>query len=168
MSSSVELLAQRSGFKPTPSSIPPPNVTPRTHVPISKLPVSFSPLNPIQFLLRAALICPDKLAIAHPNVKHPVYYTYGTWCVFFSEGLVEILHFVPSRLISSALLFCVDVLRVHESLYRTQRIQNLAYALIERGIKPGDRVVVVAPNCPMIAVCHFESTFPRRLRITGV
>ena len=35
---------------------------------------------------------------------------------------------------------------------RAQRIQNLAYALIERGIGPGNRVVVVAPNCPMIAV----------------
>jgi acyl-CoA synthetase (AMP-forming)/AMP-acid ligase II len=43
---------------------------------------------------------------------------------------------------------------------RAQRVQNLAYALIETGIQPGDRVVVVAPNCPMIAVrirVHFRA-----------
>ncbi|KAL0575992.1 hypothetical protein V5O48_005992 [Marasmius crinis-equi] len=33
----------------------------------------------------------------------------------------------------------------------TQRVQNLAYALIKAGIKPGDRVAVIAPNSPMIA-----------------
>ncbi|KAL5495475.1 hypothetical protein ACEPAI_938 [Sanghuangporus weigelae] len=32
-----------------------------------------------------------------------------------------------------------------------QRIQNLAYALIWSGIKPGERVAVVAPNIPMMA-----------------
>ncbi|KAF8489608.1 acetyl-CoA synthetase-like protein [Gautieria morchelliformis] len=36
-----------------------------------------------------------------------------------------------------------------------QRIQNLAYALLEAGIRPGDRVAVIAPNCPMIADAHF-------------
>jgi acyl-CoA synthetase (AMP-forming)/AMP-acid ligase II len=29
---------------------------------------------------------------------------------------------------------------------RSQRIQNLAYALIQAGIQPGDRVAVIAPN----------------------
>ena len=29
---------------------------------------------------------------------------------------------------------------------RAQRIQNLAYALLEAGINPGDRVGVIAPN----------------------
>ncbi|KAG8936888.1 hypothetical protein FRC02_009978 [Tulasnella sp. 418] len=32
-----------------------------------------------------------------------------------------------------------------------QRVQNLAYALIRYGIRPGDRVAVIAPNCPLIA-----------------
>ncbi|KAF8559224.1 acetyl-CoA synthetase-like protein [Imleria badia] len=36
-----------------------------------------------------------------------------------------------------------------------QRIQNLAYALIQAGILPGDRVAVLAPNSPMIADAHF-------------
>lgn len=35
-----------------------------------------------------------------------------------------------------------------------QRIQNLAYALIEAGIRPGDRVAVIAPNSPLIADAH--------------
>lgn len=30
--------------------------------------------------------------------------------------------------------------------FRAQRIQNFAYALINAGIKPGDRVAVIAPN----------------------
>lgn len=29
---------------------------------------------------------------------------------------------------------------------RAQRIQNLAYALIQAGVTPGDRVAVIAPN----------------------
>ncbi|QRW19059.1 AMP binding enzyme [Rhizoctonia solani] len=37
-----------------------------------------------------------------------------------------------------------------------QRVQNLAYALKRvHGIKPGDRVAVIAPNCSMIADAHF-------------
>ncbi|KDQ63757.1 hypothetical protein JAAARDRAFT_148420 [Jaapia argillacea MUCL 33604] len=36
----------------------------------------------------------------------------------------------------------------------TQRVQNLAYALIEAGIKPGDTVACIAPNSPMIADAH--------------
>ncbi|KAL4244846.1 hypothetical protein ABKN59_001560 [Abortiporus biennis] len=36
----------------------------------------------------------------------------------------------------------------------TQRIQNLAYALIEAGIRPGDRVALIAPNSPVIAEAH--------------
>ncbi|PCH37800.1 acetyl-CoA synthetase-like protein [Wolfiporia cocos MD-104 SS10] len=35
-----------------------------------------------------------------------------------------------------------------------QRVQNLAYALIQAGIKPGDRVAVISPNSPMIADAH--------------
>lgn len=27
-----------------------------------------------------------------------------------------------------------------------QRVQNLAYALIQAGIQPGDRVAIIAPN----------------------
>jgi acyl-CoA synthetase (AMP-forming)/AMP-acid ligase II len=33
----------------------------------------------------------------------------------------------------------------------TQRVQNLAYALLKAGLKPGDRLAVVAPNTPMMA-----------------
>jgi acyl-CoA synthetase (AMP-forming)/AMP-acid ligase II len=59
------------------------------------------------FLLRAAQIYPNKVALVHPDVKQPSAYTFQTWA---------------------------------------QRSQNLAYALIQAGIQPGDRVAVVAPN----------------------
>lgn len=43
---------------------------------------------------------------------------------------------------------CFSMVRVdgHSARDRTQRVQNLAYALIKFGIKPGDRVAVIAPN----------------------
>ncbi|KAJ7107624.1 hypothetical protein C8R43DRAFT_905737 [Mycena crocata] len=103
-----------SAFTPTPASIPPPNPGLALRQP-KGLPVHFQPLNPIQFLLHAAEVVPDKLALAHPDVKHPVFYSFAVWC---------------------------------------QRIQNLAYALIQAGIKPGDRVAVIAPNSPLIADAH--------------
>jgi len=101
-------------FKPTPESVPPQDVVHRLRSP-KNIPVYLQPLNPLSFLLRAAHIYPNKLAISHPDVKHPVHYSYTVW---------------------------------------TQRIQNLAYALIEAGIQPGDRVAVIAPNSPVIADAH--------------
>jgi acyl-CoA synthetase (AMP-forming)/AMP-acid ligase II len=55
------------------------------------------------FLLRAALIYPDKPALVHANAA----YLFAQWA---------------------------------------QRVQNLAYALINAGVRPGDRVAVIAPN----------------------
>lgn len=78
--------------------------------------MNFTPLNPVSFILRAASIYPDKVALTHQDVSYPVVYTFAVWA---------------------------------------QRIQNLAYALIEAGIRPGDRVAVIAPNCPLIADAHF-------------
>ncbi|KZT30376.1 acetyl-CoA synthetase-like protein [Neolentinus lepideus HHB14362 ss-1] len=101
-------------FSPTPESVPPPNALYRLKPP-EGLPVHIHPLNPLDFVLRAAQIYPDKIALAHPDVERPVYYTYAVWA---------------------------------------QRIQNLAYALIQAGIRPGDRVAVIAPNCPLIADIH--------------
>ncbi|KAJ6519629.1 acetyl-CoA synthetase-like protein [Mycena sanguinolenta] len=100
-----------SNFRPTPASLPPPNAGLVLRQP-KGLPANFQPLNPLQFILRAAEIYPDKLALLHSDVKYPVAYSFAVWC---------------------------------------QRIQNLAYALIKAGIKPGDRVAVIAPNSPMIA-----------------
>lgn len=82
MSPSLELLAQKSGFRPTPSSLPPSLPGTRLDIPTESLPVHNTPLNPIQFLLRAALICPGKLAIAHPNVRDPAFYSYSVWYVY--------------------------------------------------------------------------------------
>ncbi|KAF8332389.1 acetyl-CoA synthetase-like protein [Cantharellus anzutake] len=107
-------LFHSSPFKPTPESIPPKHVVYRMNMP-SPVPAHITPLNPIHFLLRAALICPDKLAIAHPGPPNPAFYTFADWA---------------------------------------QRVQNLAYALIEAGIQPGERVAVIAPNTPMIADAH--------------
>ncbi|KAJ7357168.1 AMP-dependent synthetase and ligase [Mycena albidolilacea] len=103
-----------STFSPTPASIPP--KSPRLALRQPKgLPANFQPLNPLQFILRAAEIYPDKLALVHSDVKYPVHYSFAVWC---------------------------------------QRIQNLAYALIQAGINPGDRVAVIAPNSPLIADAH--------------
>ena len=37
--------------------------------------------NPLAFVLRAAQIYPNKLAIIHPDVEHPVAYSYAVWYV---------------------------------------------------------------------------------------
>jgi len=71
-------LSAPAPFEPTPSSVPPPGVRYRIKLPPG-LPVNITPLNPIQFLLRAALIQPDKIAIRHPDVEHPVEYSYAVW-----------------------------------------------------------------------------------------
>lgn len=103
-------------FEPTAESIAPAGVRYRIGLSQQTLRnVNFTPLNPLSFLLRAALIYPDHIAISHPNSPQPVEYTYRVW---------------------------------------VQRVQNLAYALIQSGIKPGDRVAVIAPNCPLIADAH--------------
>ncbi|KAH7883728.1 acetyl-CoA synthetase-like protein [Phlebopus sp. FC_14] len=104
-----------ANFRPTPESIPPPHVSYQQKS-TAGTPVNHHPLNPFTFVLRAASIYPDKLAIVHPDVNQPVFYSYSVWA---------------------------------------QRIQNLAYALIQAGICPGDRVAVLAPNSPMIADAHF-------------
>ncbi|TFK41006.1 hypothetical protein BDQ12DRAFT_678730 [Crucibulum laeve] len=101
-------------FSPTSASIPPPNALLRLNY-VPGLPVNHQPLNPLSFLLRAAQIYPEKLALTHPDVDYPVRYTYRVWA---------------------------------------QRVQNLAYALIQADIKPGDRVAVIAPNSPLIADAH--------------
>ncbi|EKM83756.1 hypothetical protein AGABI1DRAFT_31483 [Agaricus bisporus var. burnettii JB137-S8] len=97
-----------------PASVPPPSVLYRLRD-TQDASVSSHPLNPLDFLLRAAQVYPDKVALVHPNVQYPVQYTFATWA---------------------------------------QRIQNLAYALLYTGIKPGDRVAVIAPNSPLIADAH--------------
>ncbi|KAF9270371.1 acetyl-CoA synthetase-like protein [Marasmius fiardii PR-910] len=98
-------------FSPTPESVPPQNVNLRLKTP-PNLPVHRHVLNPLTFLLRAAQIYPDKIALTQLDTPSPVQYTYAVWA---------------------------------------QRVQNLAYALLRLGIKPGDRVAVIAPNSPLIA-----------------
>ncbi|KAJ2928934.1 hypothetical protein H1R20_g8292, partial [Candolleomyces eurysporus] len=101
-------------FSPTPASVPPPGARLRTKE-LQNVPVNYQPLNPLSFILRAAHVYPNKVALVHPDVPSPVIYTFSVWA---------------------------------------QRIQNLAYALIRSGIQPGDRVAVIAPNCPLIADAH--------------
>lgn len=90
----------RNRFVPTPESIPPSNVSFRQNapeaVPVHKHPLvrlffrrlrhplTVSRQNPLAFLLRGALIYPDHMAIAHPDVKHSAYYTYSVWFVLRS------------------------------------------------------------------------------------
>lgn len=67
-------------FQPTPESIPPAKVLYRLGMTKRTLStVNFTPLNPLGFLLRAALIYPDHVAISHQNVKHPVVYSFAVW-----------------------------------------------------------------------------------------
>lgn len=100
-------------FKPTTESIPPQNQVLRLKVPPNTL-VHLHPLNPLAFILRAAQIHPEKIALVHDG-PHPVQYTFSVWA---------------------------------------QRVQNLAYALIQAGIKPLDRVAVISCNSPLIADAH--------------
>ncbi|KAI0001859.1 acetyl-CoA synthetase-like protein [Russula vinacea] len=67
-----------AAFRPTPASIPPSNARYTLSTPRG-LPVNIHPLNPLEFLLRAAQIYPEKLALAHPDVQFPVFYTYSVW-----------------------------------------------------------------------------------------
>ncbi|PRP82714.1 hypothetical protein PROFUN_09976 [Planoprotostelium fungivorum] len=102
-------------FTPTAASIPDQKALKRVHVETSQ--INLTPLNPVSFLIRAANIYPNKLAVAHPFTDSPVFYSYGQLA---------------------------------------QRSVNLAHALQKiSNIKPGDRVAVLAPNCPMILEAHF-------------
>jgi len=65
------------------------------------------------------------MALVHPNVEYPVQYTFSVW---YEES--STLYIVSSE----------------EFIIRAQRIQNLSYALIQAGVKPGNRVAVIAPN----------------------
>lgn len=67
-------------FRATAESVPPHGVRYRMRLPRKTLDqVNFTPLNPLSFLLRAALIYPNHVAISHPNTQHPVEYTYAVW-----------------------------------------------------------------------------------------
>ncbi|KAJ4486319.1 acetyl-CoA synthetase-like protein [Lentinula aciculospora] len=116
-----------TAFKPTPESIPPQNNVLRLKLSGNSL-VNHHPLNPLEFLLRAALIYPNKLAIVHPDVKAPAFYTFSIWA---------------------------------------QRVQNLAYALLKAGLKPGDRIAVIAPNVPMMADI-LQSALAARVILTTI
>lgn len=75
---------------------------------------NYTPLTPISFLLRAALIAPDSLAIVHP--EKGVRLTYSQWAA---------------------------------------RTLCLTYAILAtQGWSKGERVAVIAPNCPMILELH--------------
>lgn len=69
-------------FVPTPASLPRQNAGLMLRQP-KGLPVYFQPLNPLQFILRAAEIYPDKLALVHPDVKDPVFYSFSVWYFLF-------------------------------------------------------------------------------------
>ena len=82
--------------------------------------------------MRAAQIYPEKLAIAHPDVKFPVFYTYSVW---YDLGRLAF------RLSNCRYL-------------RAQRVQNFAYGLLQAGIQPGDRIAVLAPNSYVHSSSH--------------
>ncbi|KAJ3990566.1 hypothetical protein F5890DRAFT_1480541 [Lentinula detonsa] len=48
-----------------------------------------------------------------------------------------------------------------------QRVQNLAYALLRSGLKPGDRIAVIAPNVPMMADA-LQGALAARMILTAV
>jgi len=85
-------------FYPSPASVPPANVVYRLKE-YPDTPVNSNPLvnvlsrsfvsyliswtydlqNPLDFILHAAQIYPDKVALVHPNVEYPVQYTFSVW-----------------------------------------------------------------------------------------
>ena len=55
----------------------------------------------------------------------------------------SLIHFLSGNIMPTV----IDLIHLTAILsFRAQRIQNFAYALISAGIKPGDRVAVIAPN----------------------
>ena len=56
----------------------------------------------------------------------------------------SLIHFLSGNIMPLSLLLISMTYYILTS--RAQRIQNFAYALINAGIKPGDRVAVIAPN----------------------
>lgn len=106
-----------SQYLPPPSSIPPQG----RPFGLSLLPLdhhghNFSPLTPISFLLRGALIYPRKVAITHPERNYQ--FTYEQWA---------------ARCLSLAF-----ALKSHMD------------ARTGRPWQKGDRVAILAPNCPLI------------------
>ncbi|ETW86902.1 hypothetical protein HETIRDRAFT_377557 [Heterobasidion irregulare TC 32-1] len=83
--------SHRSVFEPTPESIPPADADLVLRIP-DGLPTNIHPLNPLLFLLRAAQLYPDHLALAHPDVEFPVFYSYAVWAQRvqnFAYGLIH-------------------------------------------------------------------------------
>jgi hypothetical protein len=94
-----------SSFTPTVTSIPPPHAGLRlkqtTDSPVNLHPLVRNPStrrftnavdfhscqNPLDFILRAAEIYPDKLALVHPDIAHPVFYSFATWSV--SRSIIQ-------------------------------------------------------------------------------
>ncbi|PWN41955.1 acetyl-CoA synthetase-like protein [Ceraceosorus guamensis] len=78
------------------------------------IPHNYTPLTPVSFLLRAALIAPDSPAIVHP--ERGVKLTYSQWAA---------------------------------------RTLSLTFGILgTQGWRTGERVAVIAPNCPMILELH--------------
>ncbi|KAF9458214.1 hypothetical protein BDZ94DRAFT_1292131 [Collybia nuda] len=81
-----------SDFVPTPASIPPQGTVLRLGERKGLSPVNHHPLNPLDFLLRAAQVYPDKLALAHPDVVYPAFYSFAVWAQRvqnFAYGLIQ-------------------------------------------------------------------------------
>lgn len=93
-------------FTPTAASIPPPDVLLRLkQAPVSTHPPNHHPLvnpfrvhpapdsdvftqNPLAFILRAAQIYPEKVALVHTDVPHPVVYTFSIWYGYYYYSVV--------------------------------------------------------------------------------
>ncbi|KIY72780.1 acetyl-CoA synthetase-like protein [Cylindrobasidium torrendii FP15055 ss-10] len=83
-----------SNFIPTPESIPPARTARSLSLNFSgkQLAVNYHPLNPLLFLLKAARVYPDKVALVHPETPYPRSFTFLVWAQRvqnFAYGLVK-------------------------------------------------------------------------------
>jgi acyl-CoA synthetase (AMP-forming)/AMP-acid ligase II len=88
-------MSDLASFVPPPSSQAPRAFGLRMSMPAS-IAHNYTPLTPVAFLLRAALVCPNALAVIH--AERAVQYTYAQWaarCLSLTFALLKTPGFTP-------------------------------------------------------------------------
>lgn len=142
MSTPLNSVASPFPFRPTPESIPPHNVS-YLQKPLHSAPVNYHPL-----VRRVVMLCKSKSQLL-------VHRTQSAFCCMplsYTQTSLPLPIPMPTSQLSTHMIYGDSVhstpfsLLFNSQCSRAQRIQNLAYALIQAGIRPGDRVAILAPN----------------------
>ncbi|KAJ7293387.1 AMP-dependent synthetase and ligase [Mycena rebaudengoi] len=149
-------------FTPTPESIPPPNAPLRLRQP-KNLPTHIQPLNPLQFLLRAAEIHPDKLSLLHPDVKHPVFYSFSVWCQRIQNFGYALLKAGIKPVITAVAADSLFVLDAHHGVLAAQGV----LCPINTRLKPSEVAYILEHSgSSLIIVDHeFRHLVPENTRV---